>query len=112
MLRMRINKLKKELACTKVKLRNTSKEKKILDVNNSRCSFASRFLGMSEGKNHSPSLDRSQNERTQRNFGKLEKEIETLKVHVNVLQNANDKVVKENALLRLRRKFLEPYFNS
>jgi regulator of replication initiation timing len=95
-------KLKKELTTTKVKLRNTSKDRQILDSNLSKCSFASRILAFSDTKNKSLSRDRSQTELGFSN--RIDSQIEKLKTKVGILQSANDKVVRENATLRLRRK--------
>jgi hypothetical protein len=46
-------KLKHELATTRVKLRNTSKDNRLLDSNLNKCSFASRILAFSDTKNNS-----------------------------------------------------------
>jgi len=103
-------KLKRELATTKVKLRNSSsKDKKMVDTNLSKWSFASRIFGTSEGKNASQSRERSNTDRSSVLTSKLEGAIERYKMKINVLQSTNDKIVNENAILRLRLEELEKY---
>ena len=53
---------------------------------------------MSENKQKSPSLERDKSR---------DKEGEKLKLHLNILQTTNDKIVKENAMLRLRLEEIE-----
>lgn len=93
---------------TKVRLRATSKDKKLLNESLNKCSFASKIIGLSDCKNNnSLSRERSQ---TELNFGINNKpdsiSIEQYKIKINVLQSTIDKVIQENAVLRLKRKNL------
>ena len=96
--------LKKELATTKVKLRNSSKDRKLNDTTINKNSFASRILGHSEAKNNSLSRERSNTEKSTAITNKLENSLERHKMKCSVLQTTNDKIVQENAMLRLKRK--------
>lgn len=53
------------------------------------------------------SLERSHTERSLFQTQKLEEKINKLKVQVSVLQESNDKVVRENAMLRFRLEEIE-----
>jgi hypothetical protein len=88
--------LKKELANTKVKLRNSSKDSRVIESSLNRSSFATRILGMSDNKQKSPSRERDKSRETER-----------WKLHLSILQTTNDKIVKENAMLRLRLEEIE-----
>jgi len=100
-------KLKKELKNTKIRLRSTSKDNKLLDMSWGKNSFANKYIGILENKNNCLSRGRSQ---TDLNFGINHKfdqiNIDKYKTKIQILQCTNDNVVKENALLRLKRKNL------
>lgn len=90
--------LKKELANTKVKLRNSSKDNRVLESSLNRSSLATRIFGIPEHKQKSPSKERDRSK---------ENEAERWKLHLSILQTTNDKIVKENAILRLRLEEIE-----
>ena len=68
------------------------------------CSIlANKAASKSGTKNKSLSPD-SKVVKTAKKLKKLEDSIEKYKIHVSILQNTNDNIVKENALLRLKCK--------
>lgn len=86
-------------------MRNNSKEFKIGENSFSRSnSLAHRIYGLSDSKNKSYSRERSNNDRSMALANNLESTIEKYKIKINVLQTANDKIVNENAVLRLKCK--------
>ena len=102
---MKIKSSNKDLACTKVKLRHSSKDKQRLESSINRSSFASRVIGTWESRYNSLTRGCNWAERYSAVNIKHEALIESYKTKVNVLQNSIDKIVKENAILRLRCEF-------
>ena len=98
-------KLKKDLASAKVKLRNTSKDRYICESNISRNSFASKISGVYDWKAHSLSRECNNTDRSNITQSQLDLTIESYKIKIGVLQSANDKIINENAILRLRCNF-------
>lgn len=97
-------KLKKDLASAKTKLRNTSKDRYLYETNLSRNSFASKVSGVYDCKPHSLSREWNNTDRSNILSSKFDAINDNSKVKVSILQSTNDKIVKENAMLRLRRK--------
>ena len=63
------------------------------------------MFGLSEGKNNSHSRERSITENSTALTNKLESTMDQYKAKISILLTTNDKIVNENAMLRLKRKF-------
>lgn len=103
-------KLRRRLSNAKLKLRSNSKDQKLTNTSTSRCSFASRLVGLSEGRRESNSRERSNTDRSVAfNISRPDSALETYKIKLSVLQSTNDQVVRENAMLRLKCKDSSSY---